>query len=270
MKKLLTIFFCALIFSTAAQAQDSVQVEHVRAKLLSGQSGVGNRDAIDMGVDLDLEDGWYTYWRMPGDSGIAPSFDWSASDNVAGVEISWPAPKRFTSFDLHSFGYDDRVIFPLKVTPKEAMKPMTLNLKLDIVVCHEICIPATLSLTKSIEGKNSRQTSDYPILKSARDVLPSKTNTDKLRMDTAVLGKDAIVVTAFARDGFAQGTDVFVEVPDMLITGVPEIIADGDDAQNALLKIKAPQGMDFSKLFGKTVNIVLTNGHDSVERGFTF
>ncbi|MCB1435055.1 MAG: hypothetical protein KDK75_21725, partial [Alphaproteobacteria bacterium] len=31
------------------------------------------------GVQIELDDGWKTYWRMPGDAGIPPQFTWTAS-----------------------------------------------------------------------------------------------------------------------------------------------------------------------------------------------
>lgn len=272
MKKLLTIFFCMTIFSTESWGQETAQAEYIHAKILSAQSGVGKTQTkpLDMGLAVDLEQGWYTYWRMPGEAGLAPSFDWSKSENVKDVKVHWPTPKRFSTLDIYSFGYENGFVLPLDVTPEEMSKPVTLALKLDLVICHEICIPATLSVAKSLPAGAVQAAQDNAILKEARERLPSSIDTDRLALSTAVLGKDAIVVTGFSRDGFGPATDVFVEVPGAMITGKPDIIADGEDAQNAVLKIRAPDGMDFSKLFGKTATILVTNGKDAVERSFTF
>lgn len=271
MKKLLTIFFCMNFFSTASWGQDIAQAEHIHAKILSAQSGVGMEKELDMGVAVELEQGWYTYWRMPGETGLAPSFDWSKSENVKDVKIHWPAPKRFSTLDMYSFGYDKAFVLPLDVTVEETSKPVTLALKLDVVICHDICIPASLSLAKSLPAGNVQATDDHAVLKNARWSLPSSINTDGFKLSSAVLGKDAVVVTGFSREGFGPDTDMFVEAPGVMLTGKPEIIVDGGDAQNAVLKIKAPEGVDLSKnLFGKSATIVVTNGDEAIERSFTF
>ncbi len=43
-------------------------------------------------IAIDLAPGWYTYWRIPGEAGIAPRFDWSRSRNLASVAAEWPRP----------------------------------------------------------------------------------------------------------------------------------------------------------------------------------
>ncbi|PKQ06611.1 MAG: hypothetical protein CVT72_05995, partial [Alphaproteobacteria bacterium HGW-Alphaproteobacteria-11] len=57
------------------------------------------------GIDMRLAPGWKTYWKNPGDSGIAPSFDWSASENVADIDLGWPAPRRFDDPGDVTYGY---------------------------------------------------------------------------------------------------------------------------------------------------------------------
>ncbi len=47
------------------------------------------------GVAMQLEQGWKTYWRNPGDSGVPARFDFSKSDNVEAVTVLWPAPTKF-------------------------------------------------------------------------------------------------------------------------------------------------------------------------------
>lgn len=271
MKKTLNIFFCLFAFSIPANAQDESQMEHMAGRLMSAHEGTGNLLTLDMGLDLTLEDGWYTYWKMPGDSGVAPAFDWSGSTNVKNVAVSWPTPKRFAAMDMYSFGYERDVIFPLVITPEKRGEPIILKLKLDTVICHDICIPATLNLEKTLENTAPSQSADFKALKEARTHVPAKENTKLLGMDTAVIGKDSVVVTVFSRNGFGDGTDLVIQTPQSSLTAPPEIIADEKDKQHAVLKIHAPKGMDLSKLlFGKTMSILLVHGDDAIEKDFTF
>src|SRR3546814_7282787 len=59
---------------------------------------------------MTMDPGWHTYWRHPGDSGIAPTFDWSKSQNVAEIEVLWPAPLRFDQPGDMTIGYKDRIV----------------------------------------------------------------------------------------------------------------------------------------------------------------
>jgi len=95
------------------------------------------------GVRLDLDDGWKTYWRMPGDSGIPPQFDWSESSNVSNVDVSYPLPFRYHDASGETVGYKHRVLYPVSVRLTDPGRPAMLKLRLFFGTCRDICIPAT-------------------------------------------------------------------------------------------------------------------------------
>jgi DsbC/DsbD-like thiol-disulfide interchange protein len=103
------------------------------------------------GFEVKLAPGAITYWRDPGDSGLPPTLDFSASENVASVETKFPAPKRIKEADGgEAFGYDGAVIFPLRVKPRDPAKPVVLALNADFAVCEKVCLPAKARLTLSL------------------------------------------------------------------------------------------------------------------------
>ena len=67
------------------------------------------------GLDLQLQPGWKTYWRAPGDAGIPPQFDWSRARNVGRIDITWPTPHVFHQNGMRSIGYKDHVVIPLHI-----------------------------------------------------------------------------------------------------------------------------------------------------------
>jgi DsbC/DsbD-like thiol-disulfide interchange protein len=101
-------------------------------------------------VDLTLAPGWKTYWRSPGEAGIPPSFNWSGSTNVAAVRIHWPAPSVFQANGLQTIGYHDRLLLPVEVRPIDPSLPVRLSLRLDLGICDEICLPATVALRSDL------------------------------------------------------------------------------------------------------------------------
>jgi DsbC/DsbD-like thiol-disulfide interchange protein len=130
------------LLSCSAHADDASpwQVDsHSQLRLLAGsRSG----PVILGGVAIQLQPGWHTYWRNPGDSGVPPRFDFSKSDNLDTVTILWPAPKKFDDgAGGASLGYIQQVVLPMRVIAKDPKKPVTLRAEINYAVCEKICIP---------------------------------------------------------------------------------------------------------------------------------
>lgn len=83
-----------------------------------------------------------TYWRVPGDAGVPPTFSFQGSTNLAAAEVAYPAPLRINEQGLEAFGYRDDVAFPIAITARDPAKPVRLRLTLDYAVCDNICLPA--------------------------------------------------------------------------------------------------------------------------------
>src|SRR6185436_965035 len=82
-------------FRPAAAADESRWDGDQRAAvrlIAAAQQGEGRATIHHAGVEIRLAPGWKTYWRHPGDSGVPPRFDFTASRNVKSVTIRYPAP----------------------------------------------------------------------------------------------------------------------------------------------------------------------------------
>jgi DsbC/DsbD-like thiol-disulfide interchange protein len=135
-----------LSVAAPARAQDSspwVKDGHSALRLLAGsRSGA----VLLGGIAIQLQPGWHTYWRNPGDSGVPPRFDFSKSENIEAVTILWPAPTRFADgAGGTSLGYQKQVVLPLRIVAKNADKPVTLRADISYAVCEKICIPVEAS-----------------------------------------------------------------------------------------------------------------------------
>lgn len=97
-------------------------------------------------IDLRLEPGWKTYWRSPGDAGMAPVFDWNGSDNLDTAIPVWPAPEVIVSGGMRSMGFHDRLVLPVEITPAQADQPVSARLSMDFGMCRDLCVPAHLDL----------------------------------------------------------------------------------------------------------------------------
>jgi DsbC/DsbD-like thiol-disulfide interchange protein len=92
---------------------------------------------------IDLAEGWKTYWRAPGDTGIPPSFAFSGA-GITGVQPHFPVPDVYEDFGMRSIGYADSVTFPMILTVPDHGDAIGVSGQVHIGVCDEICIPVTL------------------------------------------------------------------------------------------------------------------------------
>jgi len=128
----------------AAHAQDaSPWSNDARSsiRLISGSNASGEV-TLRAGIEMKIVAGWHTYWRYPGDSGVPPRFDFSGSANLKSAKVLYPAPQLHSDETGQTIGYENSVVFPVEVTPKDASKPVDLKLKIDYAVCEKLCVPA--------------------------------------------------------------------------------------------------------------------------------
>ena len=141
-----TMFVCAPV--AGAQAIVSTDESFLGARLMPGTA---EPDGARMaGLRLTLGDGWKTYWRSPGEAGVAPVFDWSGSGNLREVEIFWPRPEPFESFGLRAIGYSGEVVLPVRLVPRDPGRPIEVRLKADLGVCKELCVLEQVELEETI------------------------------------------------------------------------------------------------------------------------
>jgi DsbC/DsbD-like thiol-disulfide interchange protein len=127
------------------------------ARLIAGARPSGQNAPLRAGIEIRLKQGWHTYWRYPGDAGVPPRFDFAGSQNLKAVEVLWPAPRRLPEAGLVAIGYDRDVILPLRVTPQDQAKPVTLQLKLDYAICEKLCVPAGAKAELALAGGPTSQ-----------------------------------------------------------------------------------------------------------------
>src|ERR1035438_5443799 len=85
------------VFGQAAVALsgETVATDNVKARLVGEVRSVAPGQSFFVALELDIREGWHTYWRNPGDSGQATKLTWALPDGWSAGEIQWPAPHRF-------------------------------------------------------------------------------------------------------------------------------------------------------------------------------
>lgn len=205
---LLSCFAGSALAEERAFASEAARGSHSSARLLSGGESGGVYRA---GVEIALDPETITYWRQPGDAGAPPVFDFSGSENVAEAEVLYPAPKHIMEAGIEVAGYDKSVVFPIRVTPKDAQKPVLLKLSLDYAACKAICAPAKARLSLALP-KAGPSPFSAP-LEAAEALVPRRLAASEARGAVA-LAKAGDDVWRLRYLGPGRAADVFVEAAE--------------------------------------------------------
>jgi len=158
-KSLSIIAFVAGLAAVPAEAQmppvAAIATEHARATLLSERQAVAPGTSFWVALRLELDPGWHTYWKNPGDSGLPGDIAWTLPPGVTAGPIEWPVPERTPYGPLMNFGYHYRVMLPVKMTVAADAPPVEnalMQADANWLVCADVCIPdqGSVSLPLSI------------------------------------------------------------------------------------------------------------------------
>jgi DsbC/DsbD-like thiol-disulfide interchange protein len=262
-------------------ASDWVEGHNVRTRLIAGSAAAPSHFVA--GLEMELADGWKTYWRTPGDAGgVPPEFDWSGSTNVAEIHVSYPAPMRMTDRAGNTIGYKKHVVFPVYVLPEKADQPVTLKLQFTFGVCHDICVPSEGTYDITIPASN-RLPAPAALTEAMKRVPVIETSDGNARIDggpdevanaprlakvATSLGSPSPTVTMHVTfpKGIA-GADVFVEGPAGEFVPLPA--NKGLAGENTLIfEIDLTQGADVAALKGKELRATIVSDGAQSEKSF--
>lgn len=144
-----------------AQGQSTaVETDHVTARLVSAVSAIQPGQPFEVALRLEIEEHWHTYYKNPGDSGLATSVKWELPEGFEAGEIRWPDPKRLPFGPLTNFGYEGTVLHVFTISPPASLEPgsrIVLKARGDWLVCKEICLPGSADLELELPVTSSRQ-----------------------------------------------------------------------------------------------------------------
>ena len=106
-------------------------------------------------INIKLEDGWKTYWRVPGIGGIAPILNWDKSKNIKNISQIWPTPNIYNEYGLQTIGYKDELLLPLQIQPIDKKQPIHLSITIDFGICSDVCVPIQTSVEERLPERTS-------------------------------------------------------------------------------------------------------------------
>ena len=108
-----------LIAAGPAAALESAPATSSRdtATLVSDTDAVAPGTPFRVGLHLHLAPGWHTYWRNPGDAGVAPELNLVLPPGATSGPIAWPTPSRVAEGPVMTYAYTGDLLLPVTVTP---------------------------------------------------------------------------------------------------------------------------------------------------------
>ncbi len=96
MTRWLPAVIALLSLTGTAHADDAVvKTAQMRAELSADRPAAAPGESLWVALSFDLEPGWHTYWRTPGDAGEAITVNWTLPPGVTAGPLQWPTPERF-------------------------------------------------------------------------------------------------------------------------------------------------------------------------------
>jgi len=264
--KLLLLVFAlpAVVLAAPARAGSGAEAvfDHSTVRLVDGGVVDGRRLA---GVDVRLGEGWKTYWKVPGDSGTPPVFDWSKSRNLKRATVLWPAPARYADPETgETIGYKGRVVFPVVVEPEDPSSPVVLHLVMDYALCNEMCIPARAEVERVLTPVGG--SGDAGLVRKWLERVPGPPREDFRVVDVRLRGAEMrprLLVTVLGK-GLDERTEIFVEGPPLASFCHPRFVSSGDG--RAVYYLPVDGISDVSELKGEKLRLTVISGERRIEQ----
>ena len=129
-----SFFISSLIFA------EPINTGHAEVSLVKNTQ-ISSNGIVHIGIKMDMQEGWHTYWLNPGDSGGAIDIEWILSDESNVSDVIYPTPHRIPYPPLMTFGYEDQVIFPVDLIVKDLNKDIDITANINFLICADVCIP---------------------------------------------------------------------------------------------------------------------------------
>lgn len=96
-------------------------------------------------IQFYIEPGWHLYWKNPGDTGFAPTFDWQLPPGITIKDVKWPTPSRLERNGIFFYGYEKMPAWIATIAFDKNLKESTYPITLSAfwLACDGTCVPGS-------------------------------------------------------------------------------------------------------------------------------
>jgi thiol:disulfide interchange protein DsbD len=171
---LIALVLTGLMSLTAAA--NPVRRDHIDVELIPASTRIEPGSVLTVVLRLKPDEHWHTYWKNPGDSGLATQITWELPEGFKAGPIQWPTPTRIDVGPLANYGYDGEVLLLTDIqVPRSLPANVPIRASAFWLVCEEICIPGDADLALTLPAGPA---APHPLwsdrIEQVRAALPSK------------------------------------------------------------------------------------------------
>ena len=262
---------CLFLLFTSLNAYSQSTLWHIdpqhpdaRVRLLLTGETESQQRSVTAALEVKLAGDWKTYWRSPGEAGIAPTINWDSSENLESALWLWPVPERFELLGIDTLGYKGDTVFPITLIVADMSQPVQLRGQLRLSTCTTICVLTDYDINLEFTPSELSPDSDASFLvDKAMSLVPSLMPDTGLTASVAYWNQSAqqLIVNASSVQGW-ESADVIIDGPEDISFRPAEIQIRNNKLQ-ALIKASSWQGN--VSLTGQDVNITLINGRNRAQ-----
>lgn len=132
-------FFTVLLLSCVGVAEENLS----SVQFVAAYETVRPGERLPVAVKITVADGWHTYAKEPGDSGMPPSIKLSGVDGLDVSEWRFPPPETFTDSVGTSYGYEHQVVLLSDVLVPDTVPvgdTIALTASIKWMICKDACV----------------------------------------------------------------------------------------------------------------------------------
>src|SRR5436309_5855897 len=252
-----------LVITAQAQMYQGRQLVHADA--LANVTAIVAGEPFLVGVRLNMEPHWHTYWKYPGDAGIPTDIKWQLPEGWRVGDTQWPIPLKLEEpGDILIYGYHDEILLIQQVTPPKDLTGASVNLsaKVSWLVCEKICIPGdgTVNLSLPIAATNSPANVDlFARFQRQLPTAPAADFSASWKADTAGL----VLRVSYPDLGKFSSVEFFPSPPENVSVGHPRLAS----REGNVLTFDVPLDNANGKFKSLPGLLVFGSSNDAPDRG---
>lgn len=208
-----------LLLTVPSVEAQPVRDSQVEVELVASHLKVAPGQEIWLAIRIKPDDGWHTYWKNPGDTGLATAVKWTLPPGFEAAPLAWPYPDRYQSDGLVSFVYEreEMILTSLKVPSSAQPGEVKLSAQVDWLACKDTCVPGSADLSLLIEvAAEASESPQAQAVEQARSRLPGGSPDEAL--EATWDSQNIILQARWSSDQFQKVEDVlFVSDQDLVI-----------------------------------------------------
>ncbi len=150
---------------------------HTHARLVADVATATPGSPFTIGVLLRMDSGWHTYWKNPGESGLATTVRWTVPEGTVVSGLQWPLPeKKIEAGQVLTYGYSTETMLLATMQLPAALPPRgAVNIQAEIswLECENTCVPGSAAVSLSLPlGKRPAPSPGAAHIEHYRNALP--------------------------------------------------------------------------------------------------